>query len=153
MLKIKPINKKVYGGQTIAAYPETIMNKSKDLLLAHSRSFASIRVLYKDFPALTQKDTDTTTIRERFNHYKAIWEKETKILSAIDDIIENESYQAIIKQGKDVVPFIIDELKKNNKFWFHALEVLTGEDPVKKEHWGNPLLMKNDWLQWAKYKL
>jgi hypothetical protein len=34
--------------------------------------------------------------------------------------------------------------------WFWALEMITGEDPVPVNAYGNTILMANAWLEWAK---
>ncbi|MDE0105247.1 MAG: hypothetical protein OXN89_22965 [Bryobacterales bacterium] len=36
--------------------------------------------------------------------------------------------------------------------WFWALQVITGEDPVKREDRGNFRKMAKAWLEWARYE-
>lgn len=81
------------------------------------------------------------------------WRKESCLLSSTQDIIKCPSYQKIIEMGSVVVPFIIKELKKGNGFglghWSHALEVLTGENPVPPEQTGSIQAVADAWLAWA----
>jgi hypothetical protein len=51
--------------------------------------------------------------------------------------------------GSEIIPILIDDLRKNEIDWFNALEVLTGSNPVLEEHRGIYDKMKNDWLNWA----
>jgi|ERR1035441_2439584 hypothetical protein len=89
-------------------------------------------------------------IKQKFETYKSKWKEETFLSSSISDIVNNESYQSIIALGFIVVPFIINDLKENDEHWFYALEKITEQNPIKKEHRGIIKLMKNDWIEWAK---
>ena len=77
---------------------------------------------------------DDITLKENFEHHKSIWKKETSFSSNISDIVDNKSYLSIIDLGNDVVPLIIKDLMINYDHWFYALEILTGQNPVKIEH-------------------
>ncbi len=88
-------------------------------------------------------------LKEKFEYYTSVWTNETMFSSSIHEIINNSAYRSIVGLGKDVIPFIIDELKKEDNHWFYALEALTGQNPIKKEHRGFIKLMKSDWIEWA----
>jgi hypothetical protein len=94
-------------------------------------------------------DMYSQQLMDIFNFLKSIWLKETILSSSVSDITNNSAYRGIIGLGKDVIPFIIQDLKTNNNHWFNALEALTGENPIKNNHKGILPLMKNDWLEWA----
>jgi hypothetical protein len=64
--------------------------------------------------------------------------------------VSNPSYLEIIKMGKNVLPYIFQDLKSEPAFWFSALQDMTGCDPVKHSHRGIIKLMKEDWLKWGK---
>ena len=51
--------------------------------------------------------------------------------------------------GRDVVPYIIDDLSKTQNHWFYALTKITGNNPITDNHAGNVELMTKDWLKWA----
>lgn len=47
-----------------------------------------------------------------------------------------------------MVPFIIEDLRKDFNFWSHALYVLTGHEPSAEEQIDSEKLRKF-WLRWA----
>jgi hypothetical protein len=87
---------------------------------------------------------------KKFDLYSGIWKTETMFSSNSSEITNNSAYRSIIGLGKDIIPFIIEDLKQSENHWFYALELLTGENPIKSEHRGIINLMKSDWLNWAK---
>ena len=88
-------------------------------------------------------------LSEKFDLYSGIWKTETMFSSSSSEITNNSAYRSIIGLGKDIIPFIIEDLKQSENHWFNALELLTGENPIKSEHRGIINLMKSDWLNWA----
>ncbi|GDX46198.1 hypothetical protein LBMAG24_15260 [Bacteroidota bacterium] len=88
-------------------------------------------------------------LSEKFDLYSGIWKTETMFSSNSSEITNNSAYRCIIGLGKDIIPFIIEDLKQSENHWFNALELLTGENPIKSEHRGIINLMKSDWLNWA----
>lgn len=88
-------------------------------------------------------------LSEKFDLYSGIWKTETMFSSNSSEITNNSDYRSIIGLGKDIIPFIIEDLKQSENHWFNALELLTGENPIKSEHRGIINLMKSDWLNWA----
>lgn len=88
-------------------------------------------------------------LQKRFDFLKAIWKSETIFVSNAHDIINNAAYRNIISLGRDILPFIFADLKVNDNHWFYALEIITGQNPIKAEHKGVVPLMKQDWIDWA----
>ena len=89
-------------------------------------------------------------IHKKFNELSAKWKDEVRFISSSDEIANNKNYLKIIEIGPEVLPFIFNELSSKPGHWFHALNAITGENPVKPEHRGNLKLMTRDWLAWAK---
>jgi hypothetical protein len=85
----------------------------------------------------------------KFNMLKTVWENDTLFSSSITEVTNHPAYHSVIKLGKEVVPLIIEDLQTTNNHWFYALEILTGENPIRPNHRGNIELMKNDWVEWA----
>jgi hypothetical protein len=85
----------------------------------------------------------------KFDLYSGIWKTETMFSSNSSEITNNSAYRSIIGLGKEIIPFIIQDLKQSENHWFYALELLTGENPIKEKHRGIIHLMKSDWLNWA----
>lgn len=88
-------------------------------------------------------------VKKKFDYLSGIWKTETMFSSSISEIVNNSAYRSIIHLGNDALPYIIDDLKKTDSHWFYALESITGENPIKKEHRGFIPMMKADWVEWA----
>lgn len=95
------------------------------------------------------KTSYVKSLKYQFDTLKSIWLNETLFSSSTTEINNNRAYRAIIDLGRDVIPFIIDDLRIMDNHWFYALEILAGVNPVKNENIGNIPAMKKDWLQWA----
>jgi len=88
-------------------------------------------------------------LKEKFEYYRNLWITETMFSSNVSEITNNSAYRSIINLGYEVIPFILEDLKKSENHWFYALERLTGHNPITPEHRGIVNLMKADWLNWA----
>ena len=77
------------------------------------------------------------------------WHQETAVLSSMTAITENAHYQAIIAMGAEALPFIFERLQHGPDFFFTALRIITGEDPVDPEDAGKLDAMTASWLAWA----
>jgi hypothetical protein len=47
---------------------------------------------------------------------------------------------------------LLRDLEREPAHWFEALQAITGEDPVRREQWGNIPAMRAAWLAWARQK-
>ena len=89
---------------------------------------------------------------EKFNRLRAEWGRECGITSSMAKIVMCPSYQKIIGMGPEVIPLILRELEKeadDPDWWFWALEMLSGENPVTADVVGNNLAMAKAWLDTA----
>ena len=86
---------------------------------------------------------------EVFRTLVAQWVRHTRVTNSMWDIVENKYLASIIAMGSDVVPLILADLRDDPKWWHHALNVLTGADPVLPDHAGNLQKIRQDWLAWA----
>jgi hypothetical protein len=84
-------------------------------------------------------------------HFKK-WHEETINMSSNHDMSENLHYKAIIAMGWEVVPYIIEQLRKKPCHLFDALSAITGELPIKLEHSGRVHEMAADWIKWYDVK-
>lgn len=82
------------------------------------------------------------------------WINETTFISSATELIEHPAYQKIIEYGTAAIPFLLNRLKNGPEphFWGPALEAITGENPVPKEHAGRILLIAQDWIDWGRDK-
>lgn len=133
----------VYGN--LALKEETVGTASESIVIEKE-----IKEVCDDyFIPLSRLFADKTA---RFSILKAEWEAQTAHLSSISDISMNTFYQEIIGMGKDALPLIFAELKRNPGHWFWALKSITGEDPVLPAQRGRIRQMTEAWLNWNKEK-
>jgi hypothetical protein len=94
------------------------------------------------------------SIAGRFARLVLTWKDETENLSSFTKVVQNSSYQQIIRLGKDnprlIIPMILADLKGGGGHWSTALQAITGESPVKAEHIGNQKNIAADWLSWGR---
>src|SRR6266851_3711911 len=93
-----------------------------------------------------------TTLEERFLHLAADWSESTAHISSINDLTSHPSYLKIIQLGWDVVPLLLGDLQKNQRFWFPALNAITKLRPFDPSDAGNGRRMTEAWIQWGKRK-
>jgi hypothetical protein len=84
-----------------------------------------------------------------FDRLAVTWKTEVRFLSNINEKCSHAAYQQIIEMGQDVVPLILEELRREPDHWFAALRKLTGENPVPPEARGKLKEMTFAWLEWA----
>jgi hypothetical protein len=123
--------------QGVSSEARSIMNAKRESL--HNFIFSSVYT----------KVQIRSALNVQFLKLKSLWLEETKYLSNSDLIYRNNNYKKILEIGSEIIPILIDDLRKNEIDWFNALEVLTGSNPVLEEHRGIYDKMKNDWLNWA----
>lgn len=98
-------------------------------------------------------------IKRKFDELKEVWFSETINYSRPKHIIAHPAYEDIIDMGQDVLPLIIDEMKKELEgekgvhLWFFALHKITNENPVPSSQWGDVREMAKTWIKWAEEKL
>lgn len=88
----------------------------------------------------------------KFQQLRAQWEAECGITSSLTKIVLAPSYQRIIAMGPKAIPFILRQLELEGDdpdWWFWALEMLTGHNPVPDGARGNTVAMAKAWLDWG----
>jgi hypothetical protein len=113
-------------GTTDKKYKARIVNKSPFVYIVNGEDF----------------------VKEQFNYLKEKWYSEIMFISDPYLIIENNNYKAITNLGLSVVPYIIDDMKKNNTHWFDALYKIFEVNPIKPEHNGIVPKMVSDWVEY-----
>ena len=99
--------------------------------------------------AISKNISKKEELKREFKSLVNEWHKERAFISSVTEIAMCKSYQRIIGMGKDVLPFIIYQLKEegeNPDHWFWALKAITGENAVHPEHRGNMKKMAEDWI-------
>lgn len=85
----------------------------------------------------------------KFCNLAVTWKEETKLSSFVNSIAQNPAYLEIIGMGKQVIPYILQDLKIKRSHWFVALRAITGISPIRQSHRGNVAKMAEDWLTWG----
>lgn len=87
---------------------------------------------------------------EYFLELVAEWRAATAGLSSPRVIAGHQAYQRIIEMGTAALPWIFRELQQNGGWWYPALRVLTGANPVPEHAKGSPPLNDEAWLEWGR---
>ncbi len=98
------------------------------------------------------KNADNLTVESRFQRLANEWTRETGHISSVSDLINNRRYQEIIGMGWEVVPYLLNDLQEQKRFWFPALAAITGIRPFDSGDASNPRRMTHAWLSWGKRK-
>jgi hypothetical protein len=87
--------------------------------------------------------------RQRFQDLVRQWKEATLFLSSITDMAMHHAYQQIIGMGRDALPLLFEELRREPDHWFWALQAITGVNPVPIQERGDTTKMTQAWLAWA----
>lgn len=90
--------------------------------------------------------------RDRFRRLAQQWSTETRWVSSTTQLAMHPAYQGIIGMGRDVLPFILEELRSNSGQWYWALKAISNEDPVPPRDRGLVKRMDQAWLRWGERK-
>ena len=94
----------------------------------------------------------TQSVEERFFELAKNWEQETMHLSSTKDLTSHPSYKNIIGLGWDVIPYLLRDLQRSQRFWFPALYEITKVRPFDVGDAGDGKRMTNAWVSWGKRK-
>jgi hypothetical protein len=115
-----------------------------DLIRSYEYSSPLVEDNLKSVERVTSHNID---MEKLFQKYYQHWDKETCVMSS-SVMFDNVYYQAIIALGWKVVPYIIEQLRKQPCHLFKALKQITGINPAKPEHIGRIPEMAKDWIEW-----
>ena len=104
------------------------------------------------FISLVVNAIEQAAVAEQFQTLADQWKTATALLSSTTAMVSHPTYRAIIALGPPVVPLLLHDLEREPVHWFEALQVITREDPVAREHWGNIAAMAADWLTWGRQR-
>jgi hypothetical protein len=88
----------------------------------------------------------------RFQFLKEQWHKERGPTSSTTKIVMSPSYQKILGMGPKALPYIFDDMRNhpdNPDHWFWALSMITGDNPIPVDLYGQHREMARVWLSWA----
>jgi hypothetical protein len=90
------------------------------------------------------------TLEQRFNRLVENWHAETAYLSNSTKIHAHPAYQEIIQIGEPAVPLLLRLMERQPDHFHHALNAITGAQPVPREHAGNIPKIADDWVRWGR---
>jgi hypothetical protein len=96
-------------------------------------------------PPRTKEDA-----RRRFERLSREWKETARHMSNVAQMAMLDSYQRIIGMGWEAVPLILEELQREPRQWFWALEAITEENPVPDDAAGVVRKMADAWVEWGK---
>lgn len=99
---------------------------------------------------VSRKKVEHVPTRVIFEQMAAIVNDETLFVSSSTERAMHPAYQRIIGLGPEVLPLLIDDMRRNQSDWFWALQAITGHDPIPEEKRGRILEMIECWVAWAK---
>jgi hypothetical protein len=105
-------------------------------------------------PGITERLSITAdpSTREAFAEYTRKWKEETGGLSSPSSIRMNRNYLKIIGLGSTVIPYILEELERDPRDWFYALEMIVEdkENPTTKDMGFMEAVAA--WVKWGREK-
>ncbi|MBM4071277.1 MAG: hypothetical protein FJ271_20420 [Planctomycetes bacterium] len=97
------------------------------------------------------KQKVSESMEARFRSLAEGWHRDTDHMSSMDAASAHPAYQEIIRLGSEVVPLLLRDLEENHGHWFHALQAITGVNPIPVSAAGNIPKMAEAWLTWARH--
>ncbi|HUP61995.1 MAG TPA: hypothetical protein VNA69_16430 [Thermoanaerobaculia bacterium] len=89
-------------------------------------------------------------LRVAFEELALSWSSATAHLSSPSKMVEHSSYRQIIGLGPAVLPLMLRDLAQNHRFWFPALNAITGENPIPDDAAGDVERMTDAWIGWGR---
>lgn len=96
------------------------------------------------------RQSERDQLYDLFFAYVNTWKNETAHLSSLAKMFTHPSYLRIIALGgrsKEVVRFLLEELRSEPDHWFAALKAITGEDPASPDSDFDSSV--EAWLRWG----
>ena len=126
-----------------------------DLAITHQKSLEKIRHYTESattsWVMLYQSVILKSDLEIKFNDLSQKWQDETGLFS-INKQKVNDTFLEIISLGKDIIPFILNELKSpySTASWHIALKALAHVNPVLDIELRDSDIVKSKWIEWGK---
>lgn len=92
--------------------------------------------------------TRQTQLENQFNELTNKWKSDTRLESSVIKIVEHPCHQALLELGPEIVPLIVNDLRRGYFHWAYALHKLTGHTPSEDERVDADSI-REAWLKWA----
>lgn len=103
----------------------------------------------KQIAEAAQRDVDTG-LAVTFEELAQTWANDTTHLSSPIKLMQHSAYRQIIGLGPAVLPLLLRDLATNHRFWFPALNAITGENPIPDDAAGDVMRMADAWIAWGR---
>ncbi len=130
------------GARTVVAHgatPEESQHRATQLWEARDRQIQD-----------AANQTIDDGLRIVFEELALGWSEGTAHLSSPSKLIEHPAYRQMIGLGPAVLPLLLLDLEESGRFWFPALNAISGENPVTDDAAGDVERMTDAWLQWGR---
>jgi hypothetical protein len=99
---------------------------------------------------------DVRALEERFREQAEKWDLETAHMSSPLQRMMHPSYQAILgmsaespQNKRDIIRFMLHDLKTNHREWPLALSYLTQHNPINPKDYGKTDKITAAWIKWG----
>jgi hypothetical protein len=89
-----------------------------------------------------------TGLQQHFRQLATQWHAETQHCSMVWQYVHHDAYQRIMAMGTVVLPLILKDLGERGGHWFHALEMISGENPAVSARSRSEAIQA--WLEWGR---
>ena len=86
-------------------------------------------------------------VAARFNSLLETWTRETRYSSSLTQMLLHPAYFGMIALGRDALPLMLQQLRKNPRRWFVAVRAVAHEDPAEGIQDVDEAVAA--WLEWA----
>lgn len=89
-------------------------------------------------------------LKSDFIEWHTQWKADTRYISSHEDIINHNGFKKIVETGYPMIPFIIEELKKQGSVGLlMMLHLITNEKVISDEDAGYLKRQADKWITWA----
>jgi hypothetical protein len=127
------------GGQRISLTMRGRRQRSQEQNAAGSNAVAEVA-----------EQTVDEDLKAAFAELARSWSTDTAHVSSPIKLMKHPAYQQIIGFGAPVLPLILRDLAESGRFWFPALNAITGENPVPDDAAGDIEKMTRAWIEWGR---
>ena len=131
-----------------SGYPRNELCETEEEWKIFSRKISSLISPPTELADYSSEDRLHDETKVRFEVIARQWKLETGGMSSVSQITSNKHYLRILAMGQRVIPYIIDDLRKEAAPWFYALSVLAERDDIGREYRGQFRKIANAWIEW-----
>jgi hypothetical protein len=92
----------------------------------------------------------TNDLADEFQNLANQWKRDTLAISSVSEIVMHPAYQRIMSMGKQALPLILQQLRRELDHWFYALEFIAGTDGKDVAKGADTLEdARSAWLEWG----